>query len=261
MITRSSKFQSIKTTYDNLALDYHLLFADWKKSVHWHGRVLDNLIKKEKGDAPLSILDCTCGIGTQAIGLALHGHSVTGTDISYQAIKRAREEAKSSDVKITFKTVDLLRLNTQIKDSFDVIISCDNSLPHFIDDTELKKALSNIYAKLKPNGIFIASIRNYDEIIENKIKTTIPQVFDDADGYRIVFQTWDWNDNGTTYIFHLYILKNKIDDWEVKEYIGRYRALRRQELYQNLFEVNFTNIKWLMPEKTKYYQPIVVCHK
>ncbi|MGY5060876.1 hypothetical protein ACWDFR_43675 [Streptomyces sp. 900105755] len=31
------------------------------------------------------MLDCSCGIGTRAIGLALRGHRVTGTDLSVRA--------------------------------------------------------------------------------------------------------------------------------------------------------------------------------
>lgn len=36
----------------------------------------------------IKLLDCSCGIGTQAIGLALVVYNVTATDLSEKAIKR-----------------------------------------------------------------------------------------------------------------------------------------------------------------------------
>ncbi len=64
--------------YDELADDYHLIHSDWDASARRQGDVLDALIDR----ACATVLDCSCGIGTQAVGPALHGHSVTGTDIS-----------------------------------------------------------------------------------------------------------------------------------------------------------------------------------
>ena len=41
-----------------------------------------------------SILDCACGIGTQAIGLALLGYDVTASDISDGEIAEAKARAE-----------------------------------------------------------------------------------------------------------------------------------------------------------------------
>ncbi len=254
-----SKNKTAEKFYDDLANEYHLIFADWRKSVRWHGQILDNLIRKEMGNATFSVLDCSCGIGTQAIGLALLGHTVLGSDLSSTAIARAKKEADSFGVKISFGTADLLHLDTQIKGSFEVIISCDNSLPHLLNISDLKSAIVNIRSKLKPGGMFLASIRDYDEILNKRPKATVPQTFDDIDGRRIVFQTWDWLEDGINIIFHLFILRSISGNWKILEYTGQYRALRRQELTQLLSEAGFTDIRWLMPQETSYYQPIVIC--
>ena len=81
------KNKTAEQFYDDLANEYHLIFADWWKSVRWHGQILDGLIRKEMGNAAFSVLDCTCGIGTQAIGLALFGHTVSGSDLSSTAMR------------------------------------------------------------------------------------------------------------------------------------------------------------------------------
>ena len=84
---------SVMQFYDQLAGAYHLIFADWRQAVRRQGGVLDGLRRRQLDGAPLSVLVCSCGIGTQTIGLAERGYRVHGTDISPAAVKRARQEA------------------------------------------------------------------------------------------------------------------------------------------------------------------------
>ena len=82
--------------YDAFAGDYDLAYGGaWDAAVERHGAALDALIRDALDDAG-DVLDCSCGIGTQAIGLARRGYRVTGTDISPGAIERARREARRS---------------------------------------------------------------------------------------------------------------------------------------------------------------------
>src|SRR3954447_13207509 len=72
--------------YDDFAADYHLAYGGkWDAAVERQGRALAELLP-----AGGRVLDCSCGIGTQAIGLALLGCRVVGTDPSQGAIERAR---------------------------------------------------------------------------------------------------------------------------------------------------------------------------
>jgi hypothetical protein len=60
---------SVAHFYDELADDYHLIYSDWDASIRRQGDDLDALIGQDRA----AVLDCSCGIGTQAIGLALRG--------------------------------------------------------------------------------------------------------------------------------------------------------------------------------------------
>ena len=84
----------VRTFYDDLAESYHLIFQDWTHSIQWQTGVLGPLIEHELPTASLRILDCACGIGTQALGLAQRGHTLVGADLSPAAICRARREAE-----------------------------------------------------------------------------------------------------------------------------------------------------------------------
>ena len=84
---------SVRAFYDALAPDYHRIFADWDVSMAHQAAVLGALVREDLGPGPHRVLDCSCGIGTQAIGLALAGHRVVGSDLSPVAAARATQEA------------------------------------------------------------------------------------------------------------------------------------------------------------------------
>ena len=66
--------------YDQMAEDYHLIYSNWEQAIHRQARALDNIIQNRFDASPesLSVLDCSCGIGTQSIGLACSDTGFTG---------------------------------------------------------------------------------------------------------------------------------------------------------------------------------------
>lgn len=244
--------------YDDLADDYHLNYADWAASVRRQGGVLDGLIQRSHGDAgALRVLDCSCGIGTQAIGLALHGHSVRGTDLSPRSIERARHEAARCGVQIEFAVADMRHLATEVTGEADVVVSCDNSIPHLLHDTEIRQALDGMFARLVPGGLLVIGIRDYDALIQQRPQYTPPQLVD-VDGSRsVLFQLWDWADDGSTYQLTMFILKQAGSEWETTTHVSTYRALLRSELERLAQEVGFADVIWHFPEETDHHQPLM----
>ncbi len=248
--------------YDQLAGAYHLIFADWRQAIRWQGGVLDGIIRRQLDGAPLSVLDCSCGIGTQAIGLAERGYRVHGTDLSAAAVERARQEAELAGVAATFGVADLRALDTQVDGMFDIVMSCDNGLPHLLSADDVRLAVHNMRSKLRDGGLLLVSVRDYDALVVERPRSTLPRVFADADGRRVVFQIWDWLDDGLTYTVTQFILREKKEGaWETNSYATRYRALLRHELDEILLDEGFADVTWLMPDESDYYQPIVTAHR
>lgn len=254
---------SVLKFYDELAEDYHLIFQDWDTSVRRQGKVLEQLIGNHfnRPRQCLKVLDCSCGIGTQAIGLALSGYYVHATDLSPNAVSRAEMEAQRLGASLTFGVADFRLLNSQVEGSFDVVISCDNSLPHLLNNDDLKLALRNIWDKLNHSGLLLCSIRDYDRLLEEKPRTTTPAVYEDDKGKRIVFQVWDWEENRNIYTINHFVIRQVGGAWGTKCQTTRYRALLRSELNLMLSEIGFSEITWHMPKETGYYQPIVITLK
>jgi glycine/sarcosine N-methyltransferase len=247
--------------YDDLAPDYHLIHADWHAAMRRQAEVLDGIIRGQVAVWPASVLDCTCGIGTQAIGLSLRGYQVQATDLSAEAVGRARRLADELGAALTFGVADVRSLAEQVAGQFDVILSCDNALPHLLLDSDLRLAARNLWAKLAPGGLLVASTRDYDALLEQKPPIEMPRVFEGAEGRRVVFQVWDWDPNEPVYTMHHYIVREDGEGWTTSHRTVKYRALRRDDLSGVLREAGFRDIRWSLPAESGYFQPLVTAHK
>jgi 2-polyprenyl-3-methyl-5-hydroxy-6-metoxy-1,4-benzoquinol methylase len=79
--------------YAGLTQLYHLIYEDWDASMQRQATALDAILREVWGAGRVSVLDLSCGIGTQALGLAKLGYAVTASDLSPAEVARARAEA------------------------------------------------------------------------------------------------------------------------------------------------------------------------
>jgi hypothetical protein len=56
--------------YDRLASRYHEIYADWGRSMAGQAAQLDWIIRAHTKGPAHTVLDASCGVGTQALGLA-----------------------------------------------------------------------------------------------------------------------------------------------------------------------------------------------
>lgn len=245
--------------YEGLAESYHLMFQDWSKSIEWQASVLGPLIEGEVARPVLRILDCACGIGTQTLGLASRGHLLTGSDLSEAAIARAGREAERRRLSIRYEVADMRDLSTIAESDFDVVIAADNALPHLLMEQDLAQALGQIASKLRPGGLFLATTRDYDELVLAKPTTQPAAFFEDGEFRRIYHQVWDWTGD-RQYMLHLYITQETSGGWDCRHFVSAYRALLREELTAHLREAGFAGVRWLMPADSGFYQPLVKGH-
>lgn len=112
---------------------------------------------------PVTILDIGTGSGCIAISLKKEIESeVDAIDISDEALKLARENAKKNDAKITFYKSNVLR---NVSKKFDVIISNPPYLTEKDDVMEIVKNNEPHIALYAPNnGLYF-----YEEILKNCI--------------------------------------------------------------------------------------------
>jgi glycine/sarcosine N-methyltransferase len=249
----------IDTFYDDLAEHYHLIFEDWERSIARQSAILGPVLERATRKTSPYVLDCACGIGTQALGLAQRGHVVIASDMSRRAIERATREAQQRRLAIPFHVCDMRELRGIPENGFDAVLAADNALPHLLSQADLELALVQIAEKLAPSGVFVATLRDYDKLIAIRPTIQPPAFYSQGDGERIVHQIWRWHEN--EYDMHLYLTIPAEAGWTVKHFHSKYRALLRSDLNRALQAAGFGDIEWMEPEDTSYYQPVVVARK
>lgn len=244
--------------YNKMASQYDKLFLDWESTTHEQAVFLNQLFQNNGYDYTARILDCACGIGTQAIGLASIGYNVTASDISNEEIAEAKKRAEKNNVRICFKQANFCALSDVFTEQFNIIIAMDNALPHMLSDTALEIAIKSIINQVELGGIFIASIRDYDMLLEEKPTYSVPYIHKTDRGQRVSFQTWEWN--GDNYKFIQYIIDDE-ETPQISKFECEYRATRREELTNLLTSNGCSEVVWKLPEETGFYQPIVIARK
>ncbi len=247
---------SVVDFYDGFARDYHLVYGDrWDEAVQRQGAALDRLIRRAAPDAR-DILDCSCGIGTQAIGLAGRGYRVRGTDISERSLERARVEATRLGADVAFSVADFRDL-ANVVGEFDVVISCDNAVPHLLDDADVSKALRAMRSKLRPGGLLVVSTRDFDRSLVNR-PATAPPLIVAGPPRRIVVRLHDWDSpDSPLYTVRFFVLTESGSGWTLVHHATRYRAITSGVLSRIAADAGFEAIAWLSGETTGFHQPVI----
>ncbi len=249
-----------ETYYNSLAPYYKFIYPDWDTSVRRQAEALDGVIREFIGEKPKTILDVACGIGTQSIGLAKIGYQVTSSDLSSVEIEQARLEALRYGVQIDFQVVDMRRVWETYQRQFDVVIACDNSVPHLLSDSEILLAFKQFYQCTKPGGGCIITVRDYAQLErKDKQKQMYPRLVHQTDNGQIVlFDVWDFNGNYyemTTYL---------VDDAgkpEAKTQVlrgGKYYCVEIPTLERLFQEAGFREVT---PLRDRFFQPLLIAKK
>lgn len=252
---------SVRDFYDALAADYHRIFPDWDASMARQAEALDGVLRDRLGAGPHRVLDCSCGIGTQAIGLAGVGHQVIGSDLSPAAVARAAVEAAARGVRLPVTVADMRALPFRAG-AFDVVVCADNSLPHLLTADDVGTALVGMRRVLRDDGLLVLSIRDYDEIRAARPPSAPPQVSTTAQGRVVTFQLWHWHEDGARYdLEHFQLVPGEGAGWEVRVRRTSYWALTRGELSAAVADAGFAEVSWHEPGDSGFYQPVLTARR
>jgi SAM-dependent methyltransferase len=241
--------------YDRLAPLYHLVFQDWEASIERQADLLSGVIRDRWGEGARSILDVSCGIGTQAIGLARRGFAVTASDLSAGAVERAGAEARRLGVEIHPSVADMRSAHDHHRRQFDVVISCDNSVPHLLSDDGILLALRQMYDCTRPGGGCLITVRDYDR---EERGTGIVKHYGvrEAGGVRhVIFQVW--NCDGELYDLAMYFVADDGSPGPLPTQVmrSRYYAIGMGRLLDLMRQAGFTSVERI---DGRFYQPVLV---
>jgi len=241
--------------YDQLAPLYHLIFQDWDKSITRQATQLTEIIRNEWGLGIDAVLDVSCGIGTQAIGLSQCGFRVTASDLSCEEISRAKREASARNLDIAFSVCDMREAYQHHGGGYDLVISCDNSIPCLLSDDDILAAMREMSACLRPGGGCLITVRDYDREERGKGIVKPHGARDVGDTRNVVFQVWDFD--GDYYDLTMYFVEENRTSKTVQTHAmrSRYYAISPSKVVTLMEEAGFAAVKRL---DDGFYQPVLI---
>ena len=243
-----------KQFYAGLSPFYHLIYPDWEASLQRQAASLDSIIRDSWGMGVSSILDVSCGIGTQALGLAKLGYDITASDLSPEEVARAQAEAKQRHLAIHFSVADMRDAFNHHAREFDVVISCDNSVPHLLTDEDILSAFRQFFRCTRPGGGCLITVRDYEreDLSKQQIK---PYGVQDEHGVRwLLWQIWD--PHGATYDVTLYFVEDRGGpECRTQALRSTYYAIGITRLMELMAQAGFENVRRI---DGKFFQPVIV---
>jgi SAM-dependent methyltransferase len=242
--------------YDRMASLYHLIFPDWNESIERQAGQLTSIIRERWGPGCRTVLDVSCGVGTQALGLAQRGFLVTASDQSGGAVARAKAEAQRRALQIDFSVCDMRAVHDHHQRQFDVVISGDNSITHLMSDSDLLLALRQLYDCTRPGGGCLLTVRDYDRE-ERGGGLAKPYGVREEGGKRyVVFQVWDFVDQRVYDLAMYFVVDDRTSEQLVTHVLRtKYNAVGTDHLLALMRRAGFTKAERL---DGRFYQPVLV---
>ena len=147
--------------YDALAEVYEWLISDAKLAPTAFAASFDDVLSLLPPNA--HVLDCSCGTGQLAIGLAGRGMQVVATDASNAMVRRTAELAGESKAFVRTMRADWQELPDRLADAtFDMVFCVGNSLHHAVGASGRVAALESMSRLLRRGGRLVLTSRTWE---------------------------------------------------------------------------------------------------
>ncbi len=185
-----------RTPYDTLAGVYEWLVPDALLTPAGSADAFADTVDGLEPGA--RILDCACGTGQLAVGLALRGYEVTAADASAGMTSRAAALAAEHGARLEIATCAWDALPEQGWNAFDAVLCVGNSLTHAPGREARRRALRAMAGVLGPGGRLAVTSRNWERLRDERPSLDVGEhVVERPGGSGLVVRAWtfaeDWD--------------------------------------------------------------------
>lgn len=107
------------------------------------------------------MLDLACGRGRHSLNFARMGYTLTGLDLSPNALQKATHNAVAEQLEINFVLGDMRQALTE---TFDVIVNLFTSFGYFADDAENEAVIYALAEMIEPEGVIWIDFLNSEYV-------------------------------------------------------------------------------------------------
>ena len=113
-------------------------------------------------------IDAGCGTGFHCLLLSRLGVEVIAVDVSGEMLRILQQKACSIGKNVRMIQSAFTNLSTRITEPVNAIFCLGNTLPHILDDHELKTTLKEFESALNSGGLLVLQLLNYDRILQTR---------------------------------------------------------------------------------------------
>lgn len=208
------------------------------------------------------VLDCACGTGQLAVGLASRGLDVTASDASPGMVRRTQELARESDVSIETAVATWDELPDHFDAaSFDVVFCVGNSLGHAVGAAGRASALASMASMLSPGGRLVLNSRAWERVREGGSRIDVRDHLTRRNGRdAVVMYQWQIHESWEQE-HHLQVVVAQVEpDGSVTSSSERLSLwpFRFEELIEQLHGAGFTGVETTFDQDGGGYKVIAV---
>ena len=155
---------SAKPSHYNKEAEHYDAFSE--KNSELTNQVIEKILKKYRVK---TVLDFTCGTGSQVFWLAKRGYEVIGSDINSNMLKIARGKARKEKLDVKLLKGDM---RTMKVGKFDAVITIFNAVGH-LTKLDFEKAMRNVHENLNNGGLYVFDIFNLSYLTKDNNITNL----------------------------------------------------------------------------------------
>lgn len=219
----------------DLGSKYYDLMIDWQARLKREIPFYKTLFTRYRVK---SILDCACATGRHAIEFAIQGYSVVGSDLNFDMLDLALQNAKKAKLELDFVYADFRKLTQYIPCPFDAVICVGNSLVQLKNEKEALSTLRQMRRVLNPKGILIIQILNFNRMRTQHI-SVLPLRSAKVAGKELLFlRVYQFPDKQHAQIQAIILTKQQ-KHWEMNRHTTEMLAITKPKFQQLLTAAGF----------------------
>jgi glycine/sarcosine N-methyltransferase len=232
--------------YVDLAYDYEWLFPDnvtgrFGATSPGSQDLLEAAVATLPPGAP--VLDCACGIGSDAMALARKGFVVTATDGSPAMAAEARLRSERHGTRMTVFHAQWQDLPQLAPGPFELVLCLGNSLVHAGSSNNRVAALEGMKKVLGPKGVLIVDSRNWELLYRSRPRIVPARKVIERNGLRCSsLYIWTVPDDfeGPCTAEIVLIFEDPETELTHRRYVLEFNPFRHGELADDIRSAGFT---------------------
>lgn len=194
------------------------------------------------------VLELGSGTGQRSVMFAEWGLDVTGIDPEKRNVERARalveqhhpsiQEAKGV-ARFAVAYIDDFT-NAIGRQSMDAVVLAGDILARLDDLDQLRRVFRMCFDIVEPGGVLVVDLVNNTHYIQNKIRSTVPEVYDTVEGTKVFFDVMDYPAGSTNFnVDSITLTRDLAGEWSVQSTRTQHLFISSAGIAHELFDAGF----------------------